>query len=317
MIVTKYKLSIVGVVLILLGGCAYKDEMWVVQEIDNQQSKTQKLSALLSCKPEPGSPYYYRKSILVAGTTGVNDVARDLPDLANLITKRLHQHLDGLERFNALEARNTSFESMAVHTAARASQLGRHFASQFVVKLELQDLTIDSSEGWFSELFGAGTRRNVLIKLSIYDTEYGALFHSQRYQATVSGDVVGYPGNGATVSTSWFGTDLGEKINDMLKAMSMQINEKLACVPFSTNVTAVKGDDIYINGGYLHGIRPGETLRVYRRSEVWASEGIQIKEEKGGWIRVNTVFPNNSIAGIAGDNVQGIRPNAGDAVRAW
>jgi hypothetical protein len=38
MIVTKYKLSIVGVVLILLGGCAYKDEMWVVQEIDNQQT---------------------------------------------------------------------------------------------------------------------------------------------------------------------------------------------------------------------------------------------------------------------------------------
>jgi hypothetical protein len=102
----------------------------------------------------------------------------------------------------------------------------------------------------------------------------------------------------------------------------VQINEKLACVPFSTEVTAVKGDDIHINAGYLHGIRPGETLRVYRRSYLLLpdgtqQQGTQKQGEEEGWIRVNSVFPNYSIASPTQDNVGGIPPDAGDVVRAW
>jgi hypothetical protein len=162
----------------------------------------------------------------------------------------------------------------------------------------------------------------VSIKLYIYDTEYGALFHSQLYQRIVSGNVVGFPGNGRTVSPSWFNTDLGTQVDEILKAMSVQINEKLACVPFSTKVIAVKGDDIHINAGFLDGIRPGETLRVYRRSYIFLPDGTQQQgtQKQGkdeGWVKVNAVFPDHSIAGATQDSVGGVRPDAGDVVRAW
>ncbi len=321
MTVTLYKLSIIGILLVMLVGCSNKAEMQVAGETDNlqkdEQGKAKKPSALEVCKPEAGSPYYYRKVILVAGTTAAPDVARDLPGIANLISRRLQTHLDALERFNVRAEHEMSFESMASHTASQVSQFGRQHASQFVVKLELEDLTLGASGGWLSELFGDSAQRNVLIKLYIYDTEYGGLFHSQRYQGTVNGDVVGYPGTGTTVTTPWFSTNLGMKIDQMLEAMSAQINEKLACVPFSTDITAVKGNSIHINAGYLHGIRPGEALRVYRRSEIWAPDGTQKQEKRGSWIRINTVFPNHSIATPTEDKVGDYRPNVGDVVRPW
>ncbi len=213
MTVTVYKLSIVGVVLILLIGCSSKDEMKIVQQVGNLQSEEQVKveipSALLeACRPFPGSPHYYRKVILVAGTTSVQDVASDLPGLANLTSKRLYEHLDSVDRFKVLVASNAGFESMAVHTPAIVSQLGRQYASQFVVKIELLDLTVNPSKGWFYELLGDSTQRNVRIKLYIYDTAYGSVFHSQRYQGKVKGNAVGYPGNSTTFTDPWFQTEL-------------------------------------------------------------------------------------------------------------
>lgn len=322
MTVTFYKFLIGGFVLLALANCSHKGEIPVSKQWNTQQNGEQEETgnpgALEVCLPEAGSPFHLRKAILVAGTIGVPDLARDLPGLANLTSKRLQTHLDELERFNVLATHDSSFESMASGTAARVRQLGREYSSQFVVKLELQDLTMHTSRVWIPKILGGNTERNVLMKLYVYGTEYGALFHSQRYQDTVTGNVVGYPGNGNTVTTPWFNsTTLGKKIDEILKNMSTQINEKLACVPFSTEVTAVKGNNIHINAGYLHGIRPGATLRVYRNSDMLAPDGTKKQREIERWIKVKAVFPNRSIASTTQDLAGGNLLDIGDVVRAW
>lgn len=322
MIVTFQKSPIVGLIALLLGGCSTigdrlsAEQRMVQSNADNTRVVSQ--SALEACMPESGSPFHFRKDILVAGTIGVPHLARDLPGLSPLTSRRLQTHLDSLGRFNVLATHDSSFESASPGTPARVRQLGQEHDSQFVVKLELQDLTVHSSGGWFAKLMGGGSKRHVLMKLYIYGTEYGALFHSKRYDAMVSGDVVGFPGNGNSVTTPWFYTDLGKKIDDMLIAMSMEINEKLACVPFSTEVTAVKGSDIHINAGFLHGIRPGETLRVYgSRVGNSASNEPRKQGEVERWIKVHSVFPNRSIAIVAQDQIDHDHLDAGDVVRAW
>ena len=103
----------------------------------------------------------------------------------------------------------------------------------------------------------------------------------------------------------------------MLKDMSRQINERLACVPFATEVLAVSGGKIHINAGYLHGLNPGATLQVYHRSDLRTGEGIKQLEGKGGWIRVNTVLPNQSIASVTEERSVSSLVNVGDIVRAW
>ncbi|ASJ75939.1 flagella assembly protein FlgT middle domain-containing protein [Granulosicoccus antarcticus] len=323
MTVTFHKLSIVAAVMVLLAGCSLKGEPSVAEQWEAQQqqseeqAKADKTDSQKLCSPEPGSPFSYRKAILVAGTIGVPDLARDLPGLADLTSRRLQTHLDALGRFNVFATHDSSFESIAPTTAVRVRQLGRDNASQFVVKLELEDMTMTPGGNWFDKLLGASDERNVLIKLFIYDVEYGSLFYSQRYQRTVEGDVVGFPGNGRTVATPWFSTDLGEVVDEILKAISLQINQKLACVPFSAEVTAIKGKDIHINAGFLHGIRTGEALRIYRRSDVLVPDEIQKQGDDEGWITVHTVFPNHSIASVAQGTQNRRRLEISDVVRAW
>lgn len=307
--VTINQLLIIVVVL-LFSGCATKSETEVVEP------GTKQPTALEMCKPDAGSPHAYRKAILVADTTTKNDVARDLPGLAMLTSERLQAHLDGQKRFKVVTAHPTGFASGDIHTADRVRQIGLQYASQFVVKLEILDLTLHSPEGFFSKIFRS-ERRDVLISLFIYDAEHGVQFYSQQYQGSVSGDVVGYPGYEGRVSTAWFNTELGLKVDEMLKDMSMQINEQLACVPFATEVIAVDAGNIHINAGYLHGLRPGVMLQVYHRSELRTGGGKQKLETKGGWIQIKTVLPNQSIAIVTEDNLVGSLVKTGDVVRAW
>ncbi len=315
------KLSVVGVALGLLVGCSLNSKMPLADRFSERQdlspAKVEKPGGLDVCSSEAGSPFHFRKDILVAGTIGVSDVARDLPGLDTLTSRRLQTHLDALGRFNVMATHDSSFESMGSGTAMRVQDLGREHESQFVVKLELEDLTTHSSAGLLPKLLGGSTKRNVGISLYVYGTEYGALFHSQRYESTASGNVVGYPGNGSTVTTPWFNTDLGKKVDKILKTMSEDLNEKLACVPFTTAVTAIKGNNVYIKAGYLNGIRPGETLRVYRSNDILTPNGDPKQQENEGWIKVHTVFPNRSIANTAEDSL-GIKPiGIADVVRAW
>ena len=321
MTVSFDKLSILSALLVVLTGCSSISKIpfadrWNTQKSEVPSSATVQ-SAAEGCTPETGAPFHFRKVLLVAGTTGVSGIARDLPGLADLTSRRLQTHLDALNRFNVFATHNSSFETMASGTAVRVKQLGRDFASQFVVKLKLEDLTTYTAGGWLPELLGGITHRNVLLKMYIYDTEHGTLFYSKQYQDIASGDVVGYPGDGKVVSDPWFNTDLGIKIDSILKTISMQIDRKLACVPFSAEVVAVKGSDIHINAGYLHGVRPGETLRAYRSADVLASSGTQKQGENEGWIKVQTVFPNHSIASYNQDSLGDIVLDTGDIIRAW
>ena len=328
MTVTVYKLSIVAVVSLLLGGCSVMSELplvgqWVAPTAQEQTasedfSNLEGSAALEACAPDPGTPFSYRKAILVAGSIGAPGLAKDLPGLTLLTSQRLQTHLDALERFNVYATHDSSFESMGTSTAGRVRQLGREHAAQFVVKLELEDLSIQSTAGWFDKLLGVGDERNVQMRLYIYDVEYGALFDSQQYQRLVTGDVIGYPGKGRTIGIPWLSTDLGEQIDEMLSAMSMRVNEKLACIPFSAEITTIRGNDIHINAGFLHGYRTGDTLRVYRRTDVLAPEERQVQGDNDGWIKLHTVFPNHSIASTAQDNgLGGYRVETGDVVRAW
>lgn len=301
----------VTVAILLLTSCSMIGETKITPQEASQLAKAKKSSTLEMCKPDIGSPHAYRKAILISGTTIVNNVAGDLPGLENLVSQRLQTHLNKLERFKVLTV-DKAFNSGDTQTSKHVRQISNEYASQFVIKLDIQDLTLHSPEGYFGELF-TKKRREVQIKLLIYDAEHGALFYSQQYQGSVSGNVYGYPGKGSLVSTALFSTDLGMKIDDILKSMSKQINEQLACVPFTAKVIAVRGGDIHINAGYLHGIKPKEALRIYHRREVRIGNKAQNLEQKGDWIQIKTVFPNQSIAKTKDSSLV----TRGDIVRAW
>ena len=320
MTVTFYKLAVVAAVVTILAGCSLGGEMppeglGGVERGDKQAGEIP--VSLQSCSPDAGSPFHFRKSILVAGTIGLPVLARDLPGLSTVTSMRLQAHLEELDHFNVVAMHNTSFKSSLPSTAARVRELGRDYASQFVVKVDIEDFAITSTGGLLSKLFGRKKKRNIVLKLYIFDTEHGVMFSSQQYQKTVTGDVVGFRGNGNSVTTSWFETNLGEQVDEILKEMSMQIDENLACVPFTTQVTSVREDELKIAAGFRHGIRPGETLRVYPSNNTSKADGSPLLDNNKVWIKVNSVFPNHSLASVSEGMMDSESLSTGDIVRAW
>ncbi|MFK7893784.1 MAG: FlgT C-terminal domain-containing protein [Granulosicoccus sp.] len=321
MTLTFYRLSIVAVLVFTLLGCSLKwgkpDTVNTTSALTTAASEAQKTGAQDMCQPEKGSPFHLQKVILVAGTISVPYLARDLPGLPALTSKRLQDHLDALERFTVKAMHDSSFQSHGLGTQMRVKQLGVEHAAQFIVKLEIEDLTLSHSKGLTGLLFKNRDRRDVIIRSYLYDTEYGSLFDTQRYQRSISGDVTGYRGNSGVVTPLWFSTSLGKEIDGILEEVSVEINKKLACIPFSTKVTAVNGNDIHINAGHRQGIRPGETLRLYRRSNILNPTVEQKQIKSDVWIQVNTVFPDHSIASTTQGTRAVNRLNTGDVVRAW
>ena len=317
---TFNKLATVAVVLTMLAGCSFNSAkpigaQSIIQPRDEQLGEIP--NSLETCSADVGAPFHFRKSVLVAGTIGLPVIARDLPGLSSVTSERLQTHLEALEKFNVSAMHDSSFESTSPSTAARVRELGRDYASQFVVKVDIEDLTIKSHGGWWSKLLGRKNERDILLKLHVYDTEHGALFYSQQYQETVTGDVIGFPGNGNSVTISWFETDLGRQVDSLLQIMSEQINEKLACVPFSTQVTSTRDNELHIAAGYLHGIRPGETLRIYPSNSISVANGSPVAGGKKVWIQVNSVYPTHSIAKPSQGTVNENGLATGDIVRAW
>lgn len=321
MTVSVYKLSIIGVAVTLLAGCSVIGNMPYVDSLMSRGKTDQTIlegsGGLEACVPESGSPFNFRKDILVVGTVGGTDQARDLPGLSMLTSKRLQTHLESLERFNVYGMHDSTFSNADSSTPSLVRELGREYSSQFVVKLELEDLTVRARKGWLRKVIGGVGQRNVAMKLYVYGTEYGELFHTSRFQDTVHGYVSGHSGNGPTVTTLWFDSDLGSEIDAILKKMSTQINERLACVPFAAKVIAMNGGNIEISAGYLHGVRPGTNLRIHQSKDIMTTNAAQKQAELEGWVTVHAVFPSHSIASVVEDSSETHRPEVGDAVRAW
>lgn len=320
MAVTFNRLLIVALLLSALASCSLAGRQQDAKRSSTEiafASNTETKDTPGVCLPEVGSPFHLRKVLLLAGTIGVSDVSRDLPGLPKLTSKRLQEHLDALQRFNVRAMHDVSFRGDAHNLYDLVKQIGRKHAAQFVVKLEIEDLTVHQPNTLLGYWLKNRAQRNVSIRLFIYDTEYGALFFTKQYTRRVSGNVVGYRGNSSTITPAWFNTTLGQEIDEILHNISKDISDKLACIPFSTKVTAIKGDDIHINAGHQQGIRPGETLRVYRRSNLLTPAVMQKQIKSEMWIKVNTVFPNHSIASATQSTQGDVRLNTGDVVRAW
>ena len=320
MTVTFQKLAMVAAVLATLASCSLSGEMPPrgLGEAEHYDRQTDKMPvSLQSCSPDAGSPFHFRKSILVAGTVGLPVLARDLPGLSTVTSMRLQAHLEALDHFNVAATHNISFNSSSPGAAARIKELGRDYQSQFVVKVDIEDFAITSKGGLLSTLLGSSNERNIILRLSVFDTEHGVPFYSQQYRQTVTGNVVGFRGNGNSVTASWFETNLGKQVDEMLKTMSVQIDKNLACVPFSTQVTSVIEDELKIAAGYRHGIRPGETLRVYPTINNYKPDGSPSLENEQVWIKVNSVFPNYSLASVSDGTMDSDGLSTGDIVRAW
>lgn len=159
--------------------------------------------------------------------------------------------------------------------------------------------------------------RRFQMDIYVHDGFSGSLVYSQRYETLGNWNVplTEKPGFG---SVSFWKSDYGEKVNDVLSTVVKDLNSNLSCQPFMAKITRTEGKKIYIDAGAGEGLRPGDTLNLYRLSTFYdANQNAYTELENTKMVvtlkKVQPFFSH----GVISTETDKLGVQQGDVVIAW
>lgn len=159
--------------------------------------------------------------------------------------------------------------------------------------------------------------RRFQIDIYVHDGFSGALVYSQRYE-TLGNWTVPLEEKTGFGSAAFWRSDYGQQVNKVFDNIVDDLHSTLGCQPFMARVTRTDGNNIYIDAGADAGLRPGDTLNLYRSSTFYdANQNAYTELENVKMVitlkRVQPFFSRGAIA--TEPDKLGIQQ--GDVVIAW
>ena len=308
---------------------------WTLEDIYHVRARVT-LSTTDSCIP------HYRKRIVATGfplTEAAQLSSSESQDVQGGIPREIANFLMESREFIAFNATQTSLYAQPrlapdqyddePYKVSKLMQLAAANGAQFVLSGVIRDLQIESGDyiqgtgpvGMLKSMGGDyWSRRGIGFDVYIHDGFTGALLSQYRYTDNVAGDV--WLPSGYTVGSERFKATLtGAKISAMIARASSDIRRSLACYPFSTQVSKIEKNKLFIDAGAQDNVSPGDQLVVYSD----ASEELKVEGERHylehdknpvGVITITDVRPRYAIGHFEQETQsQGVR--IGDWVRSW
>ncbi|MFP6845703.1 MAG: flagellar assembly protein FlgT [Thalassolituus sp.] len=230
----------------------------------------------------PGSSQRYRKAIAIAGfglaqpqqaTYGrLENVEQALPRvLVNTLNGRGNVHVMDASRISLYQdprrAPSTETAQQRLTTSvALATQLG----AQYVVSGVVRDLDFEPEEQkrGFSLLDSVGfghknRQRQFVVDVFVHDGLSGAMLFQRSYHT--QGAWGERPdANVGFATPSFWRTNYGDQVKDVLTTVADDVGEVLRCQPFMARIVKARGNRLHIEASAGAGIRPGDKFQVYR-----------------------------------------------------
>lgn len=300
----RFGWGLMGVLLLaVLAGCS-------TQPVSDDVAAVDSPGAI--CAPDQGPPFSYRKQLVVLAAT-LDDPAHaaDLARFEQLWSQRLQQRLRDSGRVLVADASDAHLHQ-GEHQDEWLRQLAQRYSAQFIVVPRFHSLYASRSR------FGVGdyavdsprVQRQIDAELLIYDGYSGARLDafSQIGRAEGGQTAVINPAGQPVLSGAFFDTPLGRVMSAVLDAQVADSLEALACLPLMARVTGISAGELHIDAGAASGVRPGHTLRLFRRSGAG--------ETRLGLVEIVRVFPGSVVGVYRGE--EGVPRSAeGLVVRAW
>ncbi len=159
-------------------------------------------------------------------------------------------------------------------------QVARELGAQFVVAGVIRDLGMADPAAWGSSVLDklnrslgtASRNRRFVVDLMIFDGFSGSPIYQKRFQTEGLWD--GRQGTSVGFGSVGFQeTDFGQQVGQVIDQMGLDVREALACQPFMTRITRVEGQKVTLASGATAGLRPGDTLSLYRSYSHFDSPG--------------------------------------------
>ncbi|MFL1405763.1 flagellar assembly protein T N-terminal domain-containing protein [Marinobacter sp. M1N3S26] len=149
--------------------------------------------------------------------------------------------------------------------------VSRELGAQFVVAGVIRDIGVEDPSAWNTSVLhsigrGLGatnTERRFIADMMIFDGFSGSPVYQKRFQTRGRWDA-GKGQSSGFASAGFLETPYGQAVADLVTQMRNDIQGALACQPFMTRITRVEGTKVTLASGATAGLRPGDTLALYR-----------------------------------------------------
>ncbi len=264
----------------------------------------------------------YKKKVAILGFSlqipeqmhmgGLNNIERGL---ASQLSQQLNE-MDALVVYEqsqvALYAdlRNAPSHYTEQLTLTHVSDYAKQVGVQFVVSGVIRDLSLENPDAFATNYWTklkrlvkkANQNRRFMVDIFVHDGFSGAIIWQKQFSTHGKwqielADKVGFE------SLEFLNEDYGQQVMTLIKSMAGNISEQIRCQPFMTRISRVEGKTLHFSSGASSGIRPGDTLALYRTASFYDSDrlsGIDLENVKTA-LTVSQVHPNFASGTISVD----------------
>lgn len=252
-----------------------------------------------------------RKRVAVTGFTVQDpDQTRHgrLDDAGEVLPQMLQAGLQDQGNLQVLKAATTQLYPDVVNAPTKrqfdnrltnVTEVARELGAQFVVAGVIRDIGVENPSAWGSSVLhkigrGLGATnqdRRFVADLMIFDGFSGSPVYQKRFETRGRWNA----SKGASVgfgSVAFMDTEYGGAVGGLIQNMGAEIQSALACQPFMTRITRVEGQRVTLESGATSGLRPGDTLELYRSYAHFDSLGATPElKDADTEVTLDSVFP--------------------------
>jgi len=184
-------------------------------------------------------------------------------------------------------------------------QIAKNSDSQYVLISKIKDISMGEKQNsemmfWQSNRF----ERFFDFELMLFNAQTQEIIMQQdystsgiwRFDKTAKVDVK---------SNKFWHSEYGKTLDDLSNQISLDLQEKLSCLPIQGKIKHKKGNKITFNLGKEHGVKKGQSFAIAYQSFFTDEEGIQQPYiiTSANHVRVNQVYNRSAIANSIGDEL--------------
>jgi len=155
----------------------------------------------------------------------------------------------------------------------KAANFAKQMGAQFVVSGVIRDMGVEDESAFNNSYwakirrFGrrANQKRRFSAELFVHDGFSGAIVWQRSFSVTANWTQDAQQTVGFGTPTFW-ANEYGQAVSGLVDKMAFMIDEQLKCQPFMTRISRIEGKTLHFSSGASSGIRPGDTLSLYRTS---------------------------------------------------
>jgi hypothetical protein len=221
---------------------------------------------------------------------------------------------------------NAPSRSMPDYTVAELSRIGRDLGVQYVISGVIRDMSnrgeYQREEHLIQPLLNLISEpepitRRISVDVYVYEAYSGALVHRSAYSDEGEWTESQFARAGFGAQNFWK-SDYGFAVERVIEDVSQDMAQLMNCQPFMAEILQAEGKQLRINAGALDGLRPGDTLTVYRTKEHYehpfrVDASMDRVETQ---VKVGRVQPHFAFAEVTGP-VPNLQIQMRDMVVAW